>query len=53
MDVCNPLTFGRLYGGTAPQPVRCSIFGTDNGDYCFSPVFRWENRVFGEISLVF
>jgi hypothetical protein len=42
MEVCNSLTFGRLYGGTAPQTVRCSIFGIDNAD---SPFFA-EKRQF-------
>lgn len=40
MELFNSLTFRRLYGGTAAQPVCCSIFGIDNADPpFFTPVF--------------
>lgn len=53
MELRNSLTFGGFYGGTAAQRRRCPILGTDNGDYCFPPVFYGNTTVFGEISPFF
>jgi len=40
MEVCNSLTFCKLYGATVAQRRRCPIFGTDNGDFfSYIPLF--------------
>lgn len=53
MEVCNSLTFGKLYGGTAAQQAPIPIFGADNGDRRFSPYFCWQTGVWSENSVKF